>query len=290
MFSLTAILSITVLMFSGCAQITGGVGAAQTDNPALSRAVNNQQAFKKQLNITEEQKAALRSLIQESFPELESLYIRLQDKGEALVSALIKENYSESDVRTAVKRLAPVISDIALKASELVMQIREKDILSEEQVRMIREHRRERDSRVDSFLAGKHGGNGKHGFGNRTDTQKIIDLSFSQRMEITSILLENKPAFLTIIQTAVPAARSLRDAVCADEPSQKNIRISAEVFCGELEKAAVLAGSVIQKIRPALTSEQITELEKAQKSFAKVRRQLSNEALRKFRKKLEESE
>jgi Spy/CpxP family protein refolding chaperone len=102
------------------------------------------------LNVSDEQKAEIRTIIEKHKPEILPVVKKIMDKKRTLHDAILDESPDEDDIRKASKELGKAIGDAAILASEIAREIR--PVFTEEQIQIIEKNSNERQGAVDKWL------------------------------------------------------------------------------------------------------------------------------------------
>jgi len=106
--------------------------------------------LRSKLNLTEEQKAKIRSTVAAQKEEIISLFRKVAERRQALRDAVLAEMPSEESIRAAADELGKAIGDAAVKASQIAGDLRKN--LTSEQLEKIRKFREKQRAEFDKLL------------------------------------------------------------------------------------------------------------------------------------------
>ncbi len=143
---------------SALGQTTSNPAAEASDDQPPRRPILNylRQHFhrawelRSKLNLTEEQKAKIRSTIAAQKEEIINLFKTVAEKRRALRDAVLAEIPSEESIRAAADELGKAIGDAAVKASQIAGDLRKN--LTTEQLEKIRKFRDKQRAEFDKLL------------------------------------------------------------------------------------------------------------------------------------------
>jgi Spy/CpxP family protein refolding chaperone len=107
--------------------------------------------LRSELNLTDEQKAALRTTLKAHRREIAAAVRPLVEKRHALRDAVLADK-SDEEIRAAAADLGKAIGDAAVKGKKLHALLKDKVHLTDEQVSKIKAFRAGNDAAVESFL------------------------------------------------------------------------------------------------------------------------------------------
>ena len=106
--------------------------------------------LRSRLNLTEEQKAKIRSTVAAQREEIVSLFKKVAERRQALRDAVLAEMPSEESIRAAADDLGKAIGDAAVKASQIAGDLRKN--LTSEQLEKIRKFRDKQRAEFEKLL------------------------------------------------------------------------------------------------------------------------------------------
>ncbi len=102
------------------------------------------------LDVTEEQRERIRAIRTKHRDELLPLFEEVVKARRALRKAATAESANEEDIRAAADALGKAMGDLAVRGSSVFAEA--KDVLTTEQLEVLRAHRAERELQVDRAL------------------------------------------------------------------------------------------------------------------------------------------
>lgn len=131
----------------------GGLRLAMANRPAgrlVSEVVGRLLILRSQLNVTEEQREKVETIVKSHRDEIGPLAKFLVAKGRALRAAVTADTPDEQTIRRAADDLGKAIGDAALLASKVRGEVRA--VMTPEQIKAIEEFRAGKDGAVDRWL------------------------------------------------------------------------------------------------------------------------------------------
>jgi Spy/CpxP family protein refolding chaperone len=116
----------------------------------ISGTVGRLMVLRSEMNVTAEQKAAIRNVLVDRRPQIAETVQSVREKRLVLRNAVLSGESDEVKVRAAADELGKAIGDAAVRAVKLRNEIA--PILSEEQRQLIGTFLQENDAAVDRFL------------------------------------------------------------------------------------------------------------------------------------------
>jgi len=106
--------------------------------------------LRSKLNLTDEQRAKIRSTIAAQKEEIVNQFKKVAEKRQALRDAVLAEMPTEESIRAAADELGKAIGDAAVKASQIAGDLRKN--LTSEQLEKIRKFREKQRAEFDKLL------------------------------------------------------------------------------------------------------------------------------------------
>ncbi len=110
------------------------------------------QELQKQLNLTSEQKTAIKDTLKEHRNELITAIKPVVNARRALRQDVLADQPDESAIRADAEKLGKVMGDSAVTMSRVIADIKTKVHLTPEQEKTLKDFRAERDSDIDGLL------------------------------------------------------------------------------------------------------------------------------------------
>lgn len=110
-------------------------------------------ALRDELNVTDEQRAHIRQVVQSRREELVPAVKNVMSKRQALQQAVLAESPDEEAIRAAADELGKSIGEAALVVSKVAAEV--KPILTEEQKQALRDFQAGRQNAIEKLLEGE---------------------------------------------------------------------------------------------------------------------------------------
>src|SRR5205814_10300473 len=105
-----------------------------------------------ELNLSQEQKEAIRSTFAAHKQELAKAMAPVVYKGRALKQAVMADSTDEKAIHSAAEDLGKTLGDAAVVMAKVKQEVKAKAKLTDEQVKQIKEFHEKNDADVDTFL------------------------------------------------------------------------------------------------------------------------------------------
>jgi Spy/CpxP family protein refolding chaperone len=152
LIALVAVTSAAIVL--GAAGAASRAAAGRPLDAPLGRFITGQIGRKmvlaSELNLTTEQRDGIREIVLAHRAEIAAVARPVVEKRRALREAVMADDPSPRKIRRAAEDLGDAVADAAVLAAKIKGEIAE--ILSPEQLRLIKEHLADKDAAVDGFL------------------------------------------------------------------------------------------------------------------------------------------
>lgn len=234
--------------------------------PCTKQKIAEFQSFKKELNITEDQKKEIRLILKPHLADISQTRDTLHSQAETLRNTILNNPEDEKALNKGVSGLSEAITGAGLLASDIIDEIRTGNVLTDKQTALIQARRitgeEHMDKRISEIGASESSllkrlarirNMRNRIFGSSED----LDLNPGQKVQIIHLIMGRSWKIQASAAQSAASFRTFRDQVCASDPDKESIKQAASNLADSLAQSGLVCASLRNDIHNLLTPAQI---------------------------------